>query len=121
MIFRKLTLVLLGSLVAGPALARSEAQLMFNNHCRMCHTMKQGDNRLGPSLARVIGRKAGTLPGFNYSAPMRQSGITWDTANLDRFIANPDTVVRGNRMKPYGGMTHAAERKAIVEFLRSGG
>ena len=52
---------------------------------------------------------------------MKQSGIVWDEANLDQFIANPDQVVSGNTMKPYGGITDAALRKTIVEFLKAGG
>ena len=83
--------------------------------------MKRGDNRLGPSLAGIFGRKAGSAPGYNYSSSMNQSGITWDAANLDQFIADPDRVVHGNNMKPYGGLRDAARRKAIVEFLKSGG
>lgn len=115
-----LTAVLGSGLAATPALAQ-DGQTAFNNACRTCHTMKEGDNRLGPSLAGIVGRKAGSLSGYNYSSSMKQSGITWDAANLDQFIANPDEVVRGNNMKPYGGITDAALRKTIVEFLQSGG
>jgi cytochrome c len=114
-------LALLGNVVIVPALAKDDGQAAFNNTCRMCHTMKKGDNRLGPSLAGIIGRKAGALPGYNYSSSMRQSGIIWDAASLDQFIADPDKVVHGNNMKPYGGLKDAARRKAIVEFLKSGG
>ena len=65
-------------------------QLAFNNACRTCHTVKEGDNRLGPNLHAIIGRKAGSLPGYSFSSPLAQSGIVWDEANLDRFIENPD-------------------------------
>jgi cytochrome c len=51
---------------------------------------------------------------------MKQSNITWDDSNLDQFIANPDQVISGNAMKPYGGITDAAQRKTIVEFLKGG-
>jgi cytochrome c len=114
-------LALLGSLVIAPAQAQDNGQTAFNNACRTCHTMKKGDNRLGPSLAGIIGRKAGSQPGYTYSSSMKQSGITWDAASLDQFIADPDKVVRGNNMKPYGGLRNAAQRKAIVEFLKKGG
>ena len=118
---RILVLALLGSLASAPALAQDNGQAAFNNACRTCHTMKKGDNRLGPSLAGVFGRKAGSLSGYIYSSSMRQSGITWDAASLDRFIADPDLVVHGNNMKPFGGLRDAAQRRAIVEFLKSGG
>ncbi len=108
-------------MAAVPAVAQETEQTAFNNSCRTCHTMKEGDNRQGPSLAGVVGRKAGSLPGYNFSDSMKQSGIVWDEANLDQFIANPDQVVNGNTMKPYGGITDAALRKTIIEFLKKGG
>lgn len=117
----RLILVMLLAATAAPAFAQNDGQTAFNTNCRMCHTMKEGDNRQGPSLAGVFGRKAGSLPGFNYSPSMKQSGIIWDEANLDKFIANPEQVVNGNMMKPYGGMNDAAQRKVIVDFLKSGG
>jgi cytochrome c len=112
-----LVAMLAGGLAATPALAQNDGQTA----CRTCHTMKEGDNRLGPNLAGIVGRKAGSLPDYNYSSSMKQSGITWDAATLDQFIANPDQVVSGNNMKPYGGITDAEQRKTIVEFLQSGG
>jgi cytochrome c len=116
-----LAVTLVGGLAATPALAQDDGQTAFNTSCRTCHTMKEGDNRQGPSLAGIVGRKAGSLPGFNYSQSMKQSGITWDEATLDQFIADPEQVVHGNTMKPYGGITDAAQRKLIVDFLKSGG
>jgi cytochrome c len=110
----------LGSIAAIPALAQ-DGQTAFNSNCRTCHTMKEGDNRQGPSLAGVFGRTAGSAPGYNYSPSLKQSGIVWDEATLDRFIADPDQLVSGNTMKPYGGITDAALRKTIIEFLKTGG
>ncbi len=110
------------ALFATIAAARADTddpQMAFNNACRTCHSMKEGDNRLGPSLAGVVGRKAGTLAGFQYSPSMQNSGITWDEATLDKFIANPDQVVNGNAMKPFTGITDAGQRKEIVAFLKS--
>lgn len=91
----------------------------FNNNCRTCHSWKPGDNRLGPSLHGVIGRKAGTAEGFNYSSAVKASGITWDEASLDKFIANPSAVIPNNNMKPFGGVGDAATRKKIIDFLKS--
>jgi len=109
-------------LLCAPALAQDDAgQIAFNNACRTCHTVREGDNRLGPSLSRVIGRKAGSLPNYNYSESMKKADIVWDKQNLDRFIANPDAVVSGNNMKPYGGIASAEERAKIVAFLESAG
>ena len=121
MAVRVLALTLVSGLAVIPAFAQESGQTAFNNSCRTCHTMEEGDHRQGPSLAGVVGRKAGSLPGYNYSDSMKQSGIVWDEANLDQFIANPDQVVSGNTMKPYGGITDAALRKTIVEFLKVDG
>lgn len=90
---------------------------VYNNACRTCHSLKAGDNRLGPTLAGVIGRQAGSLPGFSFSPSLRQAGIVWDEANLDAFIANPDTLTPGHRMRPYGGIADAAARAAIIAVL----
>ena len=97
--------------------AVADNQLVFNNVCRTCHTVKEGDNRLGPNLHNIIGRKAGSVPDYGYSSSMKDADLTWDRATLDRFIANPDQVVPGNRMKPYGGLTSAEERAKIIAYL----
>ena len=94
-------------------------ELAFNNACRTCHTVKAGDNRLGPNLHKVVGRKAGGAEGFAYSDSMKNSGLTWDEKTLDAFIENPDAVVSGNNMKPYTGMTSAADRAKIVSYLKA--
>ena len=109
-------------LLSGVALAQDdgqEAQLAFNNHCRTCHVTKEGDNRLGPSLHGVVGREAGTAPGYNYSSAMADSGIVWDAATIDRFITNPDAVVPGNNMKPFTGVSDAEERAKIIAHLEA--
>ena len=52
---------------------------------------------------------------------MKDANLTWNRATLDRFISNPDQVVPGNRMKPYGGLTSAEERAKIIAFLEASG
>jgi cytochrome c len=102
------------------SVAAEDGQATFNTLCRTCHSTKEGDNRLGPSLYQIYGAKAGTRQGYgNYSQGLTSSGITWDEATLDRFIANPDEVVANNNMKPYKGTSDAAVRKKIIEFLKS--
>ncbi|HWM27566.1 MAG TPA: c-type cytochrome [Woeseiaceae bacterium] len=102
------------------ALAQDESnrdgKLAFNSSCRTCHSMDEGDNRLGPSLHEIVGRKAGSEE-YGYSPAMKSSGIVWDAATLDRFIQNPDSVVSGNNMKPFGGVSDAAIRESIVSYL----
>ena len=103
-----------------PSVAADDGQATFNSVCRTCHSTKEGDNRLGPSLYRIYGAKAGANQGYaNYSQGLTSSGITWDEATLDKFIANPDEVVANNNMKPYKGTSDAAARKKIIEYLKS--
>lgn len=104
--------------IANDATGTSGAEV-FNNNCRTCHSWKKDDNRLGPSLHGVVGRKAGAVEGFNYSAAMKEANITWDEGTLDKFIANPDGVVPNNSMKPFTGISDIKTRKDIVDFLKS--
>ena len=99
--------------------ADEAAKEAFNNNCRTCHSWKKDDNRLGPNLGGIVGRKAGSVAGFAYSGSMKNSGVTWDESSLDKFIANPDSIVPNSKMKPYTGIADAATRKQIIEFLKS--
>jgi cytochrome c len=112
--------VLLLAMLPVAAQDKPDGQLLFNNSCRTCHTLKQGDNRLGPNLHGIVGRKAGALTDYGYSGSMKNAGLVWDKATLDRFIANPDQVVPGHNMKPYGGIASAEDRATIVRFLETG-
>ena len=105
--------------VSGPDADVAKGQLVFNNACRTCHTTKEGDNRLGPHLYKIVGRKAGSLPNYGYSNAMKSADFVWDEEKLNRFIANPDEIVPGNNMKPYGGLASAGDRAKILAFLRS--
>jgi cytochrome c len=79
--------------------------------------MKSGDNRLGPNLHDIIGRQAGILPDYGYSSAMKNADFVWDERTLDRFIADPDAVVPGNSMKPYGGLSSPQQRQSLIHFL----
>jgi len=73
----------------------------------------------GPHLNKIIGRKAGSLPDYGYSSAMKSADFVWDEAKLNRFIANPDEIVPGNNMKPYGGLALADDRAKVIAFLLS--
>jgi cytochrome c len=94
-------------------------QQVFNNACRTCHTIKEGDNRQGPNLHKIIGRKAGSLPDYSYSSAMKEADFVWDKEKLERFIASPEEVVPGNNMKPYGGLASADDRAKVIAYLQS--
>jgi len=107
------------SVVAQSASGSDDPELAFNGHCRECHAFDKGDNRIGPTLYGVVGRKAGTVPGFAYSDSLKGSGITWDEKNLDKWITNPNTFIPGNNMGAiFSGLSDAGERAKIIAFLK---
>jgi cytochrome c len=107
------------SLAQQPA-SDDAARQAFNNSCRTCHSVKEGDNRLGPNLNKIVGRKAGSLPNYNYSPSMKEAGFVWDQDKLTRFMVKPDEVVSGNKMQPYGGVS-AEEAAKVVGYLQAAG
>jgi cytochrome c len=112
-------LALSSALADAAAAADESGEQVFNNACRTCHSWKKDDNRLGPTLHGIVGKPAGAVPGYTYSQAMKTSGLTWDEATLDKFIAQPDSVIPNNNMKPFTGISDAGQRKQIVEFLKS--
>lgn len=106
-------------LMAAPGHAQDAAagQKVFQT-CRACHSDVQGRNGFGPTLYGVVGRRAGTAPGYSYSQAMTASGIVWDDATLDAFIAAPRGVVPGTKM-PYGGMKDPAKRAQLIAYLKT--
>ena len=111
------TAALLLTLLPSPAPAEEkDGQMAFNNHCRTCHSTREGDDRLGPSLHGIVGRKAGATE-FRYSDALAKAEFAWTEDRLDAFIEDPDSVVTGHRMKPYAGIGDADLRRAIVGFL----
>jgi cytochrome c len=111
--------MLCGTATAQTAQNNDELELAFNGHCRECHAFDNGDNRLGPSLYGVVGRKAGTAPNFAYSDSLKGSGITWDEPTLDKWITNPNALIPGNNMGTiFEGVADPAERAKIIAFLK---
>ena len=93
-----------------------EGRAGFRNICATCHTSEPNKNRIGPSLYGVIGRRAGSAPGFDYSDAMRRAQVTWSEDTLDRYLSDPKSFVPGNKM-PYLGVKNAEQRKDIISYL----
>jgi cytochrome c len=84
--------------------------------CTACHTVaKGGRNGIGPNLSGLIGRRAGSVPGFSYSTAMKGSGLTWDAKTLDAFLAAPTKKVPGTKMPI--SVSDPAKRAAIIAYL----
>lgn len=86
--------------------------------CRACHSGKPGENLVGPSLAGVYNRKAGTVAGYPYSDALKNSGITWNDAALDTWLTNPSKDVPGTRMT-FAGYADPAQRKQVIDYLKT--
>jgi cytochrome c len=84
----------------------------------MCHDLKPGVNRLGPSLAGVFGRKAGSVPNFNYSPAMKGARIVWNDRALDAYLANPQGAVPRNKMV-FAGIVNPADRANVIAYLKT--
>ena len=84
--------------------------------CIGCHSPER--NRTGPRHCELLGRVAGSLPGYDYSEAMRNAAIRWDAESLDRFLAAPMTVVPGTTMG-FAGVADARERRDLVAYLGS--
>jgi cytochrome c len=97
--------------------ATPDGRPLFAQHCAACHSIARGDEETGPSLWRVVGRRAGSEPGFDYSPALRASGIIWDQAQLNRYLAAPQKTVPGSRMPV--SVQDAQEREAIVRYIVS--
>jgi cytochrome c len=69
---------------------------MLYQACQACHSIDEND--LGPRHRGVVGRRAGSIADYNYSAALKDSGLTWDPVTLDRWLSNPSALVPGTKM-----------------------
>ncbi|HUJ96759.1 MAG TPA: cytochrome c family protein [Stellaceae bacterium] len=117
--FAWLLLAPLPLLAAAPAVRAQDAgqgELVFKRNCAICHTVEAGKNKIGPSLAGIVGRKAGSAPGYSYSDANKNSGITWTEAELDKYLTDPKAVVPGTKML-FAGLKNPEDRKNIIAYL----
>lgn len=94
----------------------ADGQRLFQTRCASCHAVQAGQNRVGPSLAGMFGRKAGTVPGARYSEAMKSSDITWSEATLDAYLNDPRGLVPNTTMTV--SLRDAAQRSAVIAYLR---
>jgi cytochrome c len=87
------------------------------SRCAGCHSTQAGQNKIGPSLAGVFGHASGSVPGYNYSAAMKNAHLTWDTPTLDKFLKNPGGLVHGTKM--FTTVPDAGTRQRVIAYLKS--
>jgi cytochrome c len=110
------------ALTMGVSLAQAEGDASAGEKvfkkCKACHVVDKEKNRLGPHLVGIMGRAAGSLDGFKYSKAMIESGLTWDEATLDAYLADPKGYVPKNKMA-FPGLKKEADRVNVIAYLKS--
>lgn len=103
-------------------LAQADAaagEQFYERKCSQCHdAQKSGGHAKGPHLWNVMGRKAGSAPGFDFSEAMKKTGVVWDYAALDYYLADTETAIPGRAMN-FVGIKDAQLRANVIAFLRT--
>lgn len=97
----------------------SRARILFLQ-CRACHAVAGEDvqNKLGPSLARVMGRTSGTAPDYDgYSKALKEAQIVWSPSTLDAWLENPAKLIPDNLMV-FSGIDDDANRALLVRYVQ---
>ena len=109
--------ILMSSSVALGAGDPEAGKTVFAAHCAVCHATAPGESKIGPSLAGIVGSKSGTVPAFNFSAAMKDANVTWDDADLDKFLANPVGFIHGTKM--FVNLPNETDRQNVIAYLNT--
>ena len=108
-------------IVAPSALGAGDAErgARVFGQCMACHSIREGEHLTGPSLAHVFNHKAASAQGFQrYSDALKRSGVTWNEATLDRWLAGPEKFIPGNSMT-FPGLQKEQDRQDVIAYLRA--
>lgn len=97
----------------------SEGERLYGRVCLVCHAVEPGYHKEGPSLAGVFGRRAGAAPLYGRYRGLKDSSIVWDERALDAWLANPRAFLGGRDTTMTLAVPTAAERSAIIAYLRT--
>ena len=86
------------------------------NQCKICHSLEAGKNLVGPSLHSVIGRKAGSVPGYAYSPAMKNADVTWNDNTLSKYLTDPKAFIPGDKM-PFLGIKDPSQLGDLLAYL----
>nr|WP_249729862.1 cytochrome c family protein [Chelatococcus sp. YT9] len=122
MAFASIAIVVVALALPGTAPAHAQdaaaGEAVFRK-CRACHQVGEGArNLVGPQLNGVIGRPAASVEGYTYSPAMKESGITWDDANLKHWLQNPRDFLRGTKMI-FSGLPKDEDVGNLLTYLKS--
>jgi len=88
--------------------------------CKSCHVMEAGKRRMGPSLAGIFGKEAGSMEGFKYSKAMKDSGIVWDDATMTEFLRSPRKYLKGTKMG-FAGIRKDEQIADLIAWMKENG
>ncbi len=112
---------LLGSIGVAVAQDAAAGEQIFKSKCHVCHQIGEAaKNFVGPVLNGVVGRKAGTYPGYNYSEANKNSGITWDEPTLKVYLKDPRGRVPGTKMV-FPGLPNEQDIDNVIAYLKQFG
>ena len=124
-IFPALGLAIAVTLAGGPAFAGAgdpvKGEKVFKK-CKACHSAKPGKHKVGPSLAGVFGRKAGTAEGYKKYRGLKGADYTWDEASLDEYLTNPKNFVKKRGAKGTSmafKLKNGAQRADVIAYLKT--
>jgi cytochrome c len=120
---RFIAMIAVGAALTSPVMADElvDAGKVVFKKCMACHVADKKQNKVGPSLNGVIGRKPGSIEGFKYSEAMVAHGTTlaaWDEAAIDKYLTDPKAYVPKNKMA-FAGLKEEKDRKAVIAYLKS--
>lgn len=92
----------------------------FARKCSVCHSLEaDGKRRAGPTLHGVMGRRAGAVSGYPYSAALTGAGFVWNEETIDAlFREGPDVLTPGSKM-PIQRIKDTQDRRDLIDFLKS--
>lgn len=109
---------LLAMIASADASDVDEGKKIFNR-CTACHSVVQGQMKIGPSLDKIVGRKAGKLSGYDkYSDGLKNANFVWDEAKLTQYLTNPKALIPDTKMT-FLGVKNPGEMKFLLEYLKS--
>ena len=103
-------------LTATAALAQGDAsrgQKLYETRCMGCHSIDS--NRVGPAHRAVFGRRAGSVPDYDYSPALRKSALVWNAVTLDRWLTDPEALIPGQKM--WYSVSDASDRADLIAYL----
>jgi len=105
-----------GKMAMGNAL---DGKKVAAKHCDVCHTFEKGGKMVfGPNLFDIVGKPAGAIKGYKYSAALKNSGLTWTDKNLVGFLANPEQFLKGTKAR-FPGLKTAKQKADILSYMKT--